>query len=86
MATEAVLATLNHIWGVLQPLGHPLALMGGIPLAGPRPVKLRSKSGENGKQANDAHIALPQSCAKSMRLIRRHRLLDPLWPLHLCVS
>ncbi|MDC0934860.1 nucleotidyl transferase AbiEii/AbiGii toxin family protein [Pirellulales bacterium] len=33
MATEAALATLDHIWGVLEPLGHPLALMGGISLA-----------------------------------------------------
>jgi hypothetical protein len=27
------MATLDHIWGVLEPLGHPLALMGGISLA-----------------------------------------------------
>lgn len=33
MATEAALATLDHVWGVLQPLGQPLALMGGISLA-----------------------------------------------------
>jgi len=33
MATEAALATLDHIWNVLAPLGHPLAVMGGISLA-----------------------------------------------------
>jgi hypothetical protein len=33
MATDSALATLDHIWGVLEPLGHPLALMGGISLA-----------------------------------------------------
>ena len=33
MATEAALATLDHIWGVLEPLNHPLAVMGGISLA-----------------------------------------------------
>lgn len=33
MATEAALATLDHIWATLAPLGHPLALMGGISLA-----------------------------------------------------
>ena len=33
MATEAALATLDHIWGILPPLGHPLAVMGGISLA-----------------------------------------------------
>jgi hypothetical protein len=33
VATEAALATLDHIWGVLEPLGHPLAVMGGISLA-----------------------------------------------------
>jgi hypothetical protein len=33
VATEAALATLDHIWGVLVPLGHPLAVMGGISLA-----------------------------------------------------
>jgi hypothetical protein len=33
MATEAALATLDHVWGVLAPLGHPMALMGGISLA-----------------------------------------------------
>jgi hypothetical protein len=33
VATEAALATLDHIWGVLAPLGHPLAVMGGISLA-----------------------------------------------------
>jgi Nucleotidyl transferase AbiEii toxin, Type IV TA system len=33
MATETALATLDHVWGVLAPLGHPLAVMGGISLA-----------------------------------------------------
>lgn len=33
MAAEAALATLDHIWGLLTPLGHPLAVMGGISLA-----------------------------------------------------
>ena len=33
VATEAALATLDHIWGVLEPLGHPMAVMGGISLA-----------------------------------------------------
>jgi hypothetical protein len=33
VATEAALATLDHIWGVLEPLGHPVAVMGGISLA-----------------------------------------------------
>ncbi len=33
MATNAALATLEHLWGVLEPLGHSLALMGGISLA-----------------------------------------------------
>jgi hypothetical protein len=33
VATEAALATLDHIWGVLTPLGHPMAVMGGISLA-----------------------------------------------------
>jgi hypothetical protein len=33
VATEAALATLDHVWGVLAPLGHPLAVMGGISLA-----------------------------------------------------
>jgi hypothetical protein len=33
MATEAALATLDHVWGVLAPLGHPMALIGGISLA-----------------------------------------------------
>jgi hypothetical protein len=33
MTTDAALATLNHVWGVLAPLGHPLAVMGGISLA-----------------------------------------------------
>ena len=33
MATEAALATLDHIRGVLAPLGHPLAVMGGISVA-----------------------------------------------------
>jgi hypothetical protein len=33
VATEAALATLNHLWGVLEPLGHPVAVMGGISLA-----------------------------------------------------
>lgn len=33
MATEAALATLDHVWGALAPLGHPMAVMGGISLA-----------------------------------------------------
>ncbi|MCA9184285.1 MAG: nucleotidyl transferase AbiEii/AbiGii toxin family protein [Pirellulaceae bacterium] len=33
MATNAALATLDHIWGVLEPMGHSLALMGGLSLA-----------------------------------------------------
>jgi hypothetical protein len=33
MATEAALATLDHVWRALEPLGHPMALMGGISLA-----------------------------------------------------
>lgn len=33
MATEAALATLDHVWGALVPLGRPLAVMGGISLA-----------------------------------------------------
>jgi hypothetical protein len=33
MAAEAALATLNHVWSVLAPLGHPVAVMGGISLA-----------------------------------------------------
>ena len=33
MATNAALATLDHVWGVLEPMGHSLALMGGLSLA-----------------------------------------------------
>jgi hypothetical protein len=33
VATEAALATLEKLWTVLEPLGHPLAVMGGISLA-----------------------------------------------------
>ena len=33
MATEAALSTLEHVWTALSPLGHPLAVMGGISLA-----------------------------------------------------
>lgn len=33
MATKTALATLDHIWGALAPLGHPMAVMGGISLA-----------------------------------------------------
>jgi hypothetical protein len=33
VATETALATLDHIWGVLAPVGHPVAVMGGISLA-----------------------------------------------------
>ena len=33
MASDAALATLDHIWSVLEPLGHPLAVMGGMSLA-----------------------------------------------------
>jgi hypothetical protein len=33
MATEAALATLDHAWRVLAPLGHPMAVMGGMALA-----------------------------------------------------
>lgn len=33
MPTDSALATLDHVWGVLAPLGHPLAVMGGISLA-----------------------------------------------------
>jgi hypothetical protein len=33
VATKTALATLDHIWKVLAPLGHPLAVIGGISLA-----------------------------------------------------
>jgi hypothetical protein len=33
VATEAALATLDHVWGVLVTMGHPMAVMGGISLA-----------------------------------------------------
>jgi hypothetical protein len=33
VASDAALATLDHIWSVLEPLGHPLAVMGGMSLA-----------------------------------------------------
>jgi len=33
VATAAALATLDHVWGVLAPLGHHVAVMGGISLA-----------------------------------------------------
>jgi hypothetical protein len=33
VASESSLATLDHIWGILEPLGHPLAVMVGISLA-----------------------------------------------------
>ena len=33
MASEAILLTLDHILRVLTPLGHPVAVMGGISLA-----------------------------------------------------
>lgn len=33
MATNAALATLDRLWSVLEPLGKPLAVMGGISLA-----------------------------------------------------
>jgi hypothetical protein len=36
MATNAALATLDHIWNILHPLGYPLALMGGISLVAGR--------------------------------------------------
>lgn len=33
MASDAVVSVLNHVWNVLEPLGHPCALMGGMALA-----------------------------------------------------
>jgi hypothetical protein len=33
VATETALATLDHVWRALAPLGHPMAVMGGISLA-----------------------------------------------------
>jgi hypothetical protein len=33
MASEAVRAVLNHMWNALEPLGHPVALIGGLSLA-----------------------------------------------------
>jgi len=33
VATDAALATLDHVWGALAPMGHPVAVMGGISLA-----------------------------------------------------
>jgi hypothetical protein len=33
MNGEVVRAALRHLWDVLEPLGHPMALMGGISLA-----------------------------------------------------
>jgi hypothetical protein len=33
VATEAALATLDHAWRVLAPLGHPMAMIGGMSLA-----------------------------------------------------
>jgi hypothetical protein len=33
VATEAAIATLDRLWSLLEPLGYPLAVMGGISLA-----------------------------------------------------
>lgn len=33
MAAEAAIATLDRLWSLLEPLGYPLAVMGGISLA-----------------------------------------------------
>ena len=33
MASDAVRSVLNHVWNVIEPLGHPCALMGGLALA-----------------------------------------------------
>jgi len=33
VATESALAALDHVWRALAPLGHPMAVMGGISLA-----------------------------------------------------
>jgi hypothetical protein len=33
VATESALAALEHVWRALAPLGHPMAVMGGVSLA-----------------------------------------------------
>jgi hypothetical protein len=33
MASDAVRSVLSHVWNVIEPLGHPCALMGGLALA-----------------------------------------------------